>query len=174
MKDQFSILIQAQIGAMLGSLVVFTLIAIWYISPWLKQVSSSKAIVALLWIHVPRYVTLIMYSAQRDGYTISAVAAREAVIGDVAGALIALAAIAAFRWKPRWGISIAWLLVIETIADVIVGFIRKAHEPLWGKASGVNWLVLDFYIPLILVTLPLLTWKLFTVSRKQSPNKLLN
>lgn len=94
----------------------------------------------------------------------------EAVVGDVAGAIIALLAILAFRRFAKIGIVLSWLLVIETVADVIVGFIRKAHEPLWGKASGVTWLILDLYIPLILVCLPLLVWRLIIWrDEKKSP-----
>lgn len=159
-------LIKAQIGAMVISLVVFILIAVWYLIPLLKRLSKPKAIIVLLWVHIPRYITLIMYSAQRECYPISAIAAKEAVVGDVVGAIVALAAIAAFRKRERLGILFSWLLVIETIVDVVVGFVRKAHEPLWGKASGVTWLILDFYIPLILICLPLLIWQL--ISRSDS------
>jgi hypothetical protein len=162
MNNQNSILIQAQIGAMVISLIVFTAIAVWYLIPWFNRLSKPKAIIALLWVHVPRYITLIMYSAQREGYPITAIAAKEAVIGDVTGAIVALAAIFAFRKSERLGVLFSWLLVLETIADVVVGFLRKAREPLWGKANGVTWLILDFYIPLILVCLPLLIWQLYS------------
>lgn len=80
----------AQVGAMLGSLTISTLLALWYFVPWSLRVTRRDALLALLWLHVPRYVTLILYSAQHDGYPISNRAALEAVMGDVAGAAIAL------------------------------------------------------------------------------------
>lgn len=132
-----------------------------YVAPWLTTLGRFQALIVLLWTHVPRYVTLIMYSAQRDGYPISNVAAAEAVIGDVAGAAIALVAIQALRQGSRFGVWLSWALVVETIADIVVGVLRKQWEPLWGLASGVNWLVPNFYIPWIIVSLPLLIWLLW-------------
>ena len=160
MKEPFSFLVDAQLGAMLGSILVFILVARWYIIPKLKTLRPVTAIVVLVWVHVPRYFTLIQFSAQQQGYPISNAAVMEAVVGDVAGAIIALLAILAFRRFAKIGIVLSWILVVETIADITVGFIRKAHEPVWGKASGVTWLILDLYIPFILVCLPLLVWRL--------------
>src|SRR3569833_1412236 len=131
-KEPFSYLVNAQLGAMLGSIFIFILVARWYIIPKLKLLNPVTAIVVLLWVHVPRYLTLIQFSAQQQGYPISNAAAMEAVIGDVAGAVLALIAIMAFRLNLKLGLSMSWLLVIETIADVTIGFIRIAHEPLWG------------------------------------------
>jgi hypothetical protein len=167
MKEPFSYLVDAQLSAMLGSILVFILVARWYIIPKLKTIRPVTAIVVLLWVHVPRYFTLIQFSAQQQGYPISHAAVMEAVVGDVAGTIIALMAILAFRRYAKLGIVLSWLLVAETVADVTVGVIRKAHEPLWGKANGVTWLILDLYIPFILVCLPLLIWFLFKWHRNQ-------
>jgi hypothetical protein len=156
----FAYLVNAQLYGMLSSLLVFALIARWYLVPQLKQMSAFNALTTLLWVHVPRYVTLILFSAQHDGYPISNAAALEAVVGDVAGAVLALLAIAILPRLPRLGYWLSWAVVMETIADIVVGIIRKAHEPLWGKAGGITWLILDVYIPFILVCLPLLVWQL--------------
>jgi hypothetical protein len=164
-------LLSAQVGAMLGSLIVSTLLAIWYYVPWSLRVTRRDALLALLWLHVPRYITLILFSAQHDGYPISNRAALEAVVGDVAGAAIALLSIIAIQSLPsahrRIGIWLSWILATETTADMIVGILRKAHEPLWGKAAGVTWLILDFYIPVLMVSVPLLVWQL--ISRRNEP-----
>jgi hypothetical protein len=164
----FDYLVKAQLYGMLGSLGVFTLIARWYLVPWLKQMSAFNALTALLWVHVPRYVTLILFSAQQQGYPISNQAALEAVVGDVAGAVLALVAIAVLPRLPKLGYWVSWILVLETTADIVVGIIRKTHEPLWGKASGVTWLILDVYIPFILICLPLLTWQLLSGRLKKA------
>src|ERR1700759_5717168 len=90
MKEPFSIVVNAQLYGLLASLLVFTLIARWYVAPKLSLMTAIRAITMLLWVHVPRYLTLILFSAQRKGYPISNTAAMEAVVGDVAGAAIAL------------------------------------------------------------------------------------
>lgn len=161
----------AQLSAMLASLLVSALVAFWYFVPWASHSTRRNALLGLLWLHVPRYVTLILYSAQRDGYPISNRAVLEAVAGDVLGAALALAAIIAIhstiRWMRAGAVRLSWLLTAETVLDMVIGIVRKAHEPLWGKASGVTWLILDLYIPLLIVSVPLLVWQL--VSRRREP-----
>jgi hypothetical protein len=76
-------LVSAQVGAMLTSLFVCSLLAKWYFVPWSRRVTRRVALLGLLWLHVPCYVTLILFSAQQEGYPISNRATLEAVVGDV-------------------------------------------------------------------------------------------
>jgi hypothetical protein len=57
----------AQLGAMMASLIVSTFLALWYFVPWASRSTRRNSLLVLLWLHVPRYITLIMYSAQHDG-----------------------------------------------------------------------------------------------------------
>jgi hypothetical protein len=154
-------LANAQIGAQVASLIVFGLLAVWFAAPFLKALGRSEALIVAMSVHIFRYVTLITFSAQHDGYPISDIAAIEAVFGDVIGAGIAVMAIGFLhvRWY-RLGVASSWLLVFATAADFAVGIHRKALEPLWGAASGLSWFVLNFYVPLIMVSLPVLIWQL--------------
>jgi hypothetical protein len=150
-----------QISAQLASLVVYGLLAVWFVAPWLKRLSRADALIVIATTHVFRYVTLLTYSAQRDGYPISDVAAFEAVAGDVGGAVIALAAVAALRYRWSVGIGLSWVLAAATLLDFVVGIRRKALEPLWGLAGGTTWVLLNFYVTLLMVSLPLLVWQLY-------------
>src|SRR5215467_1482248 len=114
-----SYLVPAQAGAQFISLSVYALLARWYVVPWLDARNRADALIVLLWVHVFRYVALMTFSAQRDGFPISDDGLFEIVIGDVAGAAIALAAIIALRYRARFGIVLAWLLAAETIFDTI-------------------------------------------------------
>jgi hypothetical protein len=154
-------LADAQIDAQLASLVVFALLAAWFAVPLLRRLGRAEALIAITSIHLFRYVTLLTYSARHDGYPISDLAAAEAVIGDVVGAAIALVTVGLLHARrQRWSLAFSWLLVIATAADFAVGIHRKAVEPLWGAASGVTWLILNFYVPLLMVSLPILVWQL--------------
>ena len=154
-------LANAQLGAQVTSLFVFGLLAVWFAAPFLKSLGRAEALIATISVHIFRYVTLITFTAKHDGYPISDIAAIEAVFGDVIGAMIAVMAIGFLhvRWY-RLGIASSWLLVFATSADFAVGIHRKALEPLWGAASGLTWFVLNFYVPLIMVSLPVLIWQL--------------
>ena len=97
-------LVPAQAGAQLISLLVFIAIARWYVAPWLAARGRAEALIALLWIHVFRYVALQIFAAQDEGFPISVGGALEIVIGDVGGAVIAFAAIVLLRRRAFAGV----------------------------------------------------------------------
>ncbi len=150
----------AQAGAQLLSLILFATLAMWYVAPRLKTLSRADALTPLLWIHVFRYVALQAFSAQKAGFPISDGGLMEIVVGDVAGAAIAFATIVALRYRARVAIPLAWLLVAETITDTFLNIRGGIHENLMGAASGVTWMILVFYVPLVVVSLAMIVWQL--------------
>jgi hypothetical protein len=151
----------AQGGAQLLSLIVFAMMARWYVAPWLNTRGRADALIPLLWIHVFRYIALQAFSAQRDGFPISDGGLMEIVVGDVAGSVIALATIVALRYRAGLAIPLAWLLVVETTTDTFLNIRGGIHENLMGAAGGVTWLILGFYVPLLVVSLVLIIWQLY-------------
>jgi hypothetical protein len=151
------------------SIVVCSCMAWLYIVPWLRKADRANALTALLWVHVFRYVVLYLYVAQREGYPISDIAVMELVIGDLGGAILAAASIAFLRMRSRLGLMLAGLVIVESIADMIGGFIIRSIEPPRADATGVWWLIFVFFAPLIAVSLPLITWQLY--ARRGEPLK---
>ena len=149
-----------------ASIVVYALIALWYVVPWLRKHGRAEALIALTWFHVFRYSSPYIFLSQREGYPISDVAAFEIMIGDLIGAAIALVTIILLRRRARLGVVFSWLLVIETIIDFVVGAWERAIDPRAGP-TGVWWLILSFFAPMILVSLPLLIWQIYT--RRDEP-----
>jgi hypothetical protein len=149
-----------------ASLVVFALMAVWYVAPLLGRLARGSALMVLLWVHVFRYVAVFTASAQHDGFPISADAVREVIVGDVVGAVMAMAAIFALRQRAQLGIWLTWLLSVETVVDFGVGIHRKLIEPLTAQPSGVLWLILCFFVPLVIVSVPLLVWQLWSRRRE--------
>lgn len=156
----------AQAGTQLLSLIVFATLAIWYVVPRLKPLGRGDALTVLLWIHVFRYVALQAFSAQRTGFPISDGGLMEIVTGDGAGAVIAFATIAALRYRVSVAVPLAWLLVVETAVDTFLNIRGGIHEHLMGAASGVTWMILGFYVPLVLVSLALIVWQLVVRRRE--------
>lgn len=154
----------AQAVAQLISLVVFASAARWYLLPRLKSLTRARALATLLWVHVFRYVALQIFSAQRDGFPISAVGAREIVIGDVVGAAIAFITIILLRRGSRLSIPLAWILVAETAYDTFANIRGGIHDNLMGAASGVTWMILTYFVPMVIVTAVLIAVQL--VSRR--------
>jgi hypothetical protein len=158
-------LVPAQAGAQLITLLIFIALARWYVAPWLATRQRAEALIALLWVHVFRYVALQIFVAQRDGFPISMDGALEIVIGDVGGAIIAFTAIVLLRRRAFAGVILCWLLVAETATDTFLNIRGGIEEHLMGAASGVTWMILVFFVPAVIVSVGLLAWQL--VSRRR-------
>jgi hypothetical protein len=143
------------------SLFVYGLFGVWYVAPLLQKTRRTEALTALLWINVLRYMVFYVFVAQRDGYDISRAAALELAAGDLAGAGLALAAIALLRYRLRAGLWLCWLLIAETVVDVAVTSYQRTIDPPRLDASGPWWFVFAFYAPLVPVSLALLGWQLY-------------
>jgi hypothetical protein len=128
-------LVPAQAGAQFITLFIFIALARWYVAPWLAKRERVDALIALLWVHVFRYVALQIFVAQRDGFPISAHGALEIVIGDVGGAIIAFAAIVLLRQRAFAGVILCWLLVIETATDTFLNIRGGVEEHLMGPRA---------------------------------------
>ena len=142
------------------SIALYSLIALWYAAPLLQKLSRADALATLLWVHVFRYVVFYIFAARREGYLISDPATLELVVGDLAGAVIALAAVALLRWRPRLGLVFSWLVVLETAGDLVGAIYYRRIEPPRPEAIGPWWFVYAFFGPLILVSTALLVWQL--------------
>jgi hypothetical protein len=148
--------------AQLASLVVLAIASIWYVAPFLRRLERTQALTLLLWVHVFRYVALVTISAQHDGYPISDAAVREIVVGDLTGAAIALFSILFLRARSSLGLVLGWVLCLETILDFAIGIHRKIIEPPSAEVQGVLWAVLVFFVPAVIVSVPLLIWQLYS------------
>jgi hypothetical protein len=151
----------AQASAQFMTLIVFAAIARWYVIPWLNGLARADALTALLWVHVFRYVALQVFAAQHDGFPISDGGAMEIVVGDVAGAVIAFIAIGLLRRRIRFAVPLVWLLVLETAYDTVTNIHGGVQEHLMGAASGVTWMVLTFFVPMVVVSGVLMAWQLY-------------
>jgi len=152
----------AQASAQFLSLFIFAAIAAWYVAPWLKARPRADALIALLWVHVFRYVALQVFSAQEHGFPISDQGAIEIVVGDVVGAAIAFVTIALLRYGVRLAIPLAWLLVAETAYDTVTNIRGGVREHLMGAASDTTWFVLAYFVPMVVVSTVLIAWQLYS------------
>ena len=142
------------------SFVVFITAAAWYVVPWMKRRPLDKAVAGLLWVHAFRGVAMQIFSARKFGFAISAGLARQIAWGDVAGAVLALACLWLLRYRSRWARPLLWVLVAETVIDLANGTVQGIHQMAFTTASAVSWVILNFYVPLLWVTIVLLAWRL--------------
>lgn len=148
--------------AMAMSFVVFVMLAVWYVAPWMRQRPLAIALSAPLWVHAFRYVALQIFSAQHFGFHVSDSLANEIAWGDVAGAVLALAALWLLRRGWRAAVPLVWVFVVETTVDLLSATVMGIRERAQETAFAVTWLILNLYVPLLWVTLVLVVWRLVT------------
>jgi len=146
---------------------IFAMIAVWYVVPWLTSQTRAGALVPLLWVQAFRHIALQIFSAQQFGFAVSNSTRDHIVAGDLIGMLLAVAAISALHYRLRMATLLIWLLVVETIFDLVYTAALGLREQLYASASSVTWLIVSFYVPLLWVTLGLIVWQMY--SRRKEP-----
>lgn len=147
------------------SFLVFVVLAVWYVGPWMMRQPLAVALSVPLWVHVFRYVALQIFSAQHFGFGISDALASEIAWGDVAGALLALVALWLLRRGSRAAILVVWVFVVATTLDLLNATLGGIRERALESAFGVTWLILNLYAPLLWIMLALVVWRLVTRTR---------
>ena len=160
-------LMSAAAFATVLSFIVLVTMAAWYAVPWLATRQRADALTALLWVHAFRHVALQIFSAQKFGFAVSDGARDQIAAGDVTGMIIAVTCIAALRYRLSFAPVLVWVLAAETLLDLVNATIAGIREQLFATASGVTWLILMFYVPLLWVTLGLIVWQLY--ARRREP-----
>jgi hypothetical protein len=142
--------------------VIFMMIAVWYVAPWLAARNRAEALAPLLWVQAFRHVALQIFSAQKFGFAVTDGARDQIVAGDLIGMALALAAIVALRYRSRIAAPLIWLLIAETAIDLVYTAALGMREQLYASASNVTWLIVSFYVPLLWVSLGLIVWQMYS------------
>ncbi len=147
--------------------IMFTMIAIWYVAPWLARRKRANALTPLLWVHAFRDIALQIFSAQKFGFTVSDGARDQIAAGDVISTILAVIAIVALRYRARIALLLVWVFAAESALDLVNTSLLGVREQLYESASGVTFLIVAFYVPLLWVSLGLAAWQLY--SRRHEP-----
>ena len=155
------------VASLIATAIAFIFAAIfaaWYAVPWMRQRAAAVTIAACLWVHAFRIVALQIYSARHFGFDIPLVAAHRIAWGDVVGACLAVLGIWLLRRRSSAAILVLWLFVIETGVDLLYGTVIGIRHHATATAHDLTWVILNFYVPTLWVTLVLAAWQL--VSRR--------
>jgi hypothetical protein len=148
--------------------VFAALFAVWYAVPWTRQRPASVAIVTCLSVHVFRIVALQIFSARRFGFEIPLSVAHAIAWSDVLGACLAVLGIWLLRRRSTAAVPVLWLFVIETALDLVYGTVVGIRHHATATAHDLTWVILNFYVPALWVTLVLAAWLLIARGRELS------
>jgi hypothetical protein len=133
------------------SLLVYSLVTAWFISPWLRARPARQAAIIVLipqLVHHIGATTMVSSVVSPDmpsGFNVPV------TIGDAIIMVLTLAAIYALKNKSAIAVPILWLFTI-------VGFVYHPYIGYLGKALqvsdrlGPHWYVGCFYIPVIIIS----------------------
>ena len=134
------------------SLVAFALIARWHVAPRLSQASAEEYLLPLAWVHVFRYTPMTLLVPGQVAASLPAATAATIAYGDLASALVALAAVVFLRAKWKGAIALTWALNAVGIVDIVVSTGAAIGAKMYDIPIGFNWYIVNFYVPALVVT----------------------
>lgn len=131
------------------SLVVYGLVARWYVAPWLATRSVAAALTPLLLLHATRHLGMVFLVPTVTGAALPREFAAPAAWGDLLAAFLALLAIVALR--SRWAVALAlvWIFNVGGTLDLIYALVQGIRLQVQLGAA--------YYIPVVAVPALLVT-----------------
>ncbi len=134
------------------SLIVYTMIATWYVHPKLKAMEWNKAIVPLLLVHAFRYGPLTLLMPGQVSSEAPMDVSETIAYGDLASGILAIIA-AILVWNKVAGARLAvWIFTIVGFGDVVLASAKGIGAGLLNIDMGFNLYILNFYVPMLIVT----------------------
>lgn len=130
------------------SVVVFSLIAKWYVSPWLEKKNNNQALSALILPHAFRYIGMSFLVPNLLVQPLPGSFANPAAYGDLASGLLALFCLVALR--SRWSVAIPLVWFFNVVGTVDLLNALRHTEMVFS--FGAVWYIPTFIVPLLLVT----------------------
>jgi hypothetical protein len=131
------------------SLVLFALVANWYIWPALQKLPVAAALVPLFLVHALRYLPSSAFAPGQVDARVPPDAIAAIAYGDLGSAILALLAALFLRYGWSGAIGVAWIVNIVTSADWLYAGFVAASRQLVTYAMGGNWYIINYYVPVI-------------------------
>jgi len=134
------------------SLLIYALIATWYVAPRLSKLPTVVAVVPLLWVHAFRVVGGTILA---PGAVDPAVPADFRVmigLGDMITAFLALLALLALRAHLRGALALVWVFLVVGTADTANAIAQSTRDSVFNYPLGINWVIVTAYVPALIVS----------------------
>ena len=137
---------------LLASCFVGLIVVAWYVWPYLTRIPRNSALVALLFVHVPRYLGMTLLVPGMIDPKLPAEFLSGAAYGDLLEAALAVASIFALRGNWRFAIPLVWVTNTWGFADLLNGVrgVLQINVPSFNLAT--IWYIYTFYAPVVLIS----------------------
>ena len=148
-----------------SSVLVFSLVTAWYAWPALTKIPKNSALIALLFVHVPRYVGMTVLVPGMVDPNLSGEFLLGVAYGDLVAAALALACIFALRSNWQYAVALVWAANLWGFADLLKGVLGLLQLNVPSFNLATFWYVYTYYAPLVLVSHLMIFWILIKSSR---------
>ena len=131
------------------SVMIFAIVAKWYIAPALNKLPIHDALVPLFLVHALRYLPSSAFAPGQVDPKIPMDAMAGIAYGDLASAILALIAVVFLRYRWSGAVGIAWLVNAVTSLDWLYAGFLAASSQLVTYRMGGNWYIINYYVPVI-------------------------
>jgi hypothetical protein len=133
------------------SLIVFGLVARWYLRPALARVSVVQALTPLLLFHATRYVGATFLTPSVIDPDAPAAFSVPGAVGDLLTVFLALVALWALRRGSRLTLPLLWVFNIVGTLDFINAFYLGISLDLTRYQLGATWFIPTVLVPAYLI-----------------------
>ncbi len=133
------------------SLIVYVLIAKWYVAPWLAAKPINQALMPLIFPHAFRHIGLLFLVPGVVAEPLPPAFADPAAYGDFATGILAILALLALRGGWRIALPLVWLFSIVGAVDLLHAVVRGLTVDA-QEHMGAAWYIPTFIVPALIVT----------------------
>lgn len=130
------------------SLIVYALIAKWYVTPWLAAKPINQVLILLIFPHAFRHIGLTFLVPGVVTQPLPSFFANTAAYGDLVSGLLAILSLIALRGSWSLALPLVWLFNIVGTVDLLNALRQAEVVP----DLGATWYIPTFLVPVLLVT----------------------
>ncbi len=133
------------------AVVSYSLIAKWYVMPWLEPLSRKEALTPLLLLHSSRFIGLAFLIPGVTSVPLDPRFANPAAWGDLLAAVLAFIALLALRLEWSAAVPLVWIFNIEGTLDLLNALFQgMRYAP--NSDLGATYFIPAVIVPALLVT----------------------
>ncbi len=133
------------------AVVSYSLIAKWYVMPWLAPLSRKEALTPLLLLHSSRFIGLAFLIPGVTSVPLDPRFANPAAWGDLLAAVLAFIALLALRLEWSAAVPLVWIFNIEGTLDLLNALFQgMRYAP--SSDLGATYFIPTVIVPALLVT----------------------
>ena len=130
------------------SLVLYSLLAKWFLAPWLKGMTQRQGLFWLTLPHATRHVGMVFLVPGVVSQSLPSSFSVAAAYGDLAAGVLALLVLVALRSRWSGTTALVWLFNVVGTVDLFNALRHAEAVPHLHAA----WYIPTFWVPLLLVT----------------------